>query len=265
MTHSCHSTHVACTFQVRPVQRRRQGCLCCIPSDRSCGHHTTASLSLACVLSEYTDRHSTCTCTVSALSLILRCTAQYNACLSESYSSCVRELAWSTVTHSFSHRVQTATIGTTPSIGRIRTSSWWSCPLLYSHCAWHPRPSLLVRFASFKVQSCRVTHRQLRCRMPSVPTQHGRTRNRSRTVPRQGTLSSRTSALMPCTQLPPHLESRTHHNLSHPLLRLELHVVCVESPTSRFSSRGPEDSRHTRRPRDTHFFLKWNGHDSHVP
>ena len=85
------------------------------------------------------------------LSPRLRCTAQYNACLSESYSSCIRELAWSTVTHSFSHRVWTATIGTTPSIRRPRTSSWWSCPLLYSHCAWLRRPSLLVGLASFDI------------------------------------------------------------------------------------------------------------------
>ena len=41
---------------------------------------------------------------------------------------------------------------------------------------------------------------------------------------RQGTLSSRTSALMLCTQLPQHLESRTHHNLGHPLLHLGLLV-----------------------------------------
>ena len=51
--------------------------------------------------------------------------------------------------------------------------------------------------------------------------------------PRQGTLSSRTSALMLCPHHPRHLESRTHHNLGHLMFQL---------PTPRFSSRGPEDN-----------------------
>ena len=56
------SFHTCCLFHVRPVQLRRQICLCCIPSDRSCGLQTIRK-SLACVLSEYTDRHNTCTST----------------------------------------------------------------------------------------------------------------------------------------------------------------------------------------------------------
>ena len=101
-----------------------------------------------------------------------------------------------------------------------------------------------------------TTHRQLRCRTRVCTNAAPQNQKQiAHCKPRQGTLSSRTSALRLCTQLPRHLESRTHHNLSHPLLRLELLVVRVESLTPRFSSRGPEDSWHARRPRDTHCFL----------
>ena len=48
---------------------------------------------------------------------------------------------------------------------------------LFSRCASRLRPSLLVRSASFKVQNCNVTRRQLHDHVASVPMQHQRNEN----------------------------------------------------------------------------------------
>ena len=102
----------------------------------------------------------------------------------------------------------------------------------FSHCAWHRRPSFLIRFVQCPelqgdAQTTSLSHSVCTSAAPKNQKQI------AHCTPRQRTLSSRTSALMLCTR---HLESRTHHNLSNPLLRLELLVLRVESPTPRFSS-----------------------------
>ena len=141
--------------------------------------------------------------------------------------------------------------------------------ILVSLCmAPSSKSSRQIRFFQSWSTSCRVTQRQLRCHKASVPVQHRRTpRKKSRAVyPDEEHFQIEASALTLHTQLPRHLDSRTHHNLSHPLLRLELLVVRVEWPTPRFSSRGPEDSLLTRHLRDTDCFSQSeNGHDSHIP
>ena len=96
------SFHLSVHSKSVPVQRRRQSCLCCKPSDRSCGLHTIhqSFFGLRSVGIHQPIQHLY---PVRFSSLQDSCcTSKYNACLSESYSSCIRELAWSTVTHPFS-------------------------------------------------------------------------------------------------------------------------------------------------------------------
>ena len=83
-------------------------------------------------------------------------------------------------------------ISTTSIVTRPRTSSWSSCPLsIFSFCV-APSPSLVVRSASSKVHSYKVTRRQLHGHVASVPES---TRDRQRTATHTRRLSSGTSAL----------------------------------------------------------------------
>ena len=77
--------------------------------------------------------------------------------------------------------------------------------VLFEYSHRRRRPSLLVRSASFKVHSCKVTRRRLQCHMASVPMQrHREKERRPRTASQTRTLSSGTSTL---TQHPQRLKS----------------------------------------------------------
>ena len=162
---------------VHPKRRRRQGCLCCIPFDRLGRLETRCRSCFAFCRNTPTDR----TPVPVRVSFLQDSVAPLSttACLSKSSLF---------VMHS---RVGLASLIRT----RIECRLLPKKPLqiseddvpalggrvlsLNSLCAWHRGPGLLVRSASFKVHSCRVTHRQ---HTASVPVQHRRTRNKSRTV-----------------------------------------------------------------------------------
>ena len=70
-------------------------------------------------------------------------------------------------------------------------------------CAWHRRPSLLVRSTSSKVHSCTVTHGRL----------HRTKKQTAHCKPKQEHCQVCTSALPLCTRLPRNLRSNTLCNL----------------------------------------------------
>ena len=172
------SVFIGCTSQVCSVRRLRQGCLCRIPSDPPRADlKLAADRSLHSVGIRRPTEHLYLY--VSALSKTpLHRSVQLLVFPRVRYSSCIRELAWP---HSFVLASSVDCYQRNHSKYQKTTYQLLvvvSC-LLYSLCAWHRGRSLLVRSASFKVHSCRVSHRQ---HMASVPVQHRRTSNKSRTV-----------------------------------------------------------------------------------
>ena len=110
----------------------------------------SANLSSACVLSEYTDRYNTCTCTIPALSktplhrsiqrLSLRELFIMHSRVGLVYSHSF-VLASSVDYHHWNHSKHQKTTYQLLVV----------VSLLYSHCAWLRRPSLLVGLASFDI------------------------------------------------------------------------------------------------------------------